>query len=558
MPENIESDESSSQDNPPREATPNTLLSLLKEKKTTEFGRILKNDSFDANFFYGDPNNGTLLHTACRSKGNHEFAKILLDSGAEINLVNKTYGSAPIHEAIENADIETLDVLLSVEKCDVNLLNVYKRTPVMKARQLGRIDMVSRLLEDKRISSETTHKKPPSALLPKNENHELMKFLQDTSTGNISNSTWSADEEQLLSHFKENEFNEFKSHFKIAERRNVDVDRIYQEILNMACRTKGKSKFIAELIKTSPQVDNPNAAGISKTLVHTAVQHSDPKTLQILLATKTCDVNALDDYGNTALHIAAKRNKSQAVSVLLQRPEIKINELDQQKNTPLHLALSLNHKQIIRQLLKRCDINLDTSQNLYDVSCRQIISKKYPHLNVEWFQNAPVDSTRQELFSFLYEHDAKSFIERAKFHISLLLTGHDEFFTYLQLACDSGLSEVVDKLLAWDVDPNQYFLNNLQTPIMIAAEKGFYKIVRKLLDDPLISLDPVGQETVLHSLFRGMLLAKCDTNEVDNNDNDECDYRKCLIYILDAISSTQLDVNLATDKATLRFTTQLN
>ncbi|KAL6986567.1 hypothetical protein U1Q18_052198 [Sarracenia purpurea var. burkii] len=309
----------------------------------------------------------------------------------------------------------------------------------------------------------------------------------------------------------------------------------------MACRTKGKSGFVAELIKNNAEV-NFRTVCHHKTLIHIAVQYSDPETLQILLANKNCDVNASDHNANTAIHIAVKRNKIHAVSILLQHARIDVNKLDQRRNTPLHLALSLNHQQIIRQLLKRSDIDLDKSKDLHNHSCRQIISKKYPHLDIELLRNPSVDlTTSQKLFLFLYERDTKSFIDRAESDKSVLFTGKDEFFTYLQLACDSGLGEVIDKLLTWHVDPNECCLYNTQTPIMIAAEKGYHEIVRRLLEDPLISLDPINQETVLHSLFRGMLAAQCDTNETV--DEVECDHRKCLEYILDSIPRTQLDVN---------------
>lgn len=169
MFENIDLDEYILEHNLPSESIPKLLLSLLEKKNSAEFGRILQYHPFDVNYFYGSPYNGTLLHIACRSVGNHEIVKILLEYGAEINQVNKIRGSAPIHEAVEFADIETLDILLRNENCDVNLLDVRKRTPAMKADALRRKDKLKRLLNDGRVSLPTTDEKPASHLLFKIE-----------------------------------------------------------------------------------------------------------------------------------------------------------------------------------------------------------------------------------------------------------------------------------------------------------------------------------------------------------------------------------------------------
>ncbi|XP_065206953.1 uncharacterized protein LOC135836204 [Planococcus citri] len=131
--------------------TPTKILSLLREKNFTEFVRTLNSSSFDVNHFYDEPDNGTLLDIACRSKGYREFVDILIEYGANINVINEKRGTAPIHEAVAFSDIGTLKILLK-NGCDVNLVDGSGHTPILKAVFLARIDMLRILMEKNEVS----------------------------------------------------------------------------------------------------------------------------------------------------------------------------------------------------------------------------------------------------------------------------------------------------------------------------------------------------------------------------------------------------------------------
>ncbi|XP_065199577.1 transient receptor potential cation channel subfamily A member 1 homolog [Planococcus citri] len=125
-----------------------TLLFLLKNNSIDQFIDVINNDSSTVNHFYlEDSENGTLLDLACRTPGNSQFVDILLQRGANQNVINSLTGKAPIHEAVQNSDAETLRVLLEDPNCNISFPDSNGTTALQYAALHNKVDLIDVLIQ---------------------------------------------------------------------------------------------------------------------------------------------------------------------------------------------------------------------------------------------------------------------------------------------------------------------------------------------------------------------------------------------------------------------------
>lgn len=74
----------------------------------------------DPDHWYDDPNFATMLDLASRDEGRADYARALLDAGADANRVNRVRKKAPLHLAAEAGNVASLEVLLQAKQLDVN------------------------------------------------------------------------------------------------------------------------------------------------------------------------------------------------------------------------------------------------------------------------------------------------------------------------------------------------------------------------------------------------------------------------------------------------------
>lgn len=96
------------------------LLTLLKQKNFDDFEKLFKSNDIDVNYFYKDPDNGTLLDIACRSAGNVKFVQFLIKNGANMNEFNDFTGKVPIHELVDTSDMDMLRTFLNYDSTSIN------------------------------------------------------------------------------------------------------------------------------------------------------------------------------------------------------------------------------------------------------------------------------------------------------------------------------------------------------------------------------------------------------------------------------------------------------
>ncbi|XP_065209218.1 transient receptor potential cation channel protein painless-like [Planococcus citri] len=84
------------------------LLVAFKKKNYEDFLKLLDCDDTDINYFYGEPDNGTLLDLANRSMDLFFIFRILRDRGAKTWYKDAVTGKLVIHEVFKNLDPQIL------------------------------------------------------------------------------------------------------------------------------------------------------------------------------------------------------------------------------------------------------------------------------------------------------------------------------------------------------------------------------------------------------------------------------------------------------------------
>ncbi|RYP03773.1 hypothetical protein DL765_010396 [Monosporascus sp. GIB2] len=88
------------------------------------------------------------------------------------------------------------------------------------------------------------------------------------------------------------------------------------------------------------------------TVMQRSMRNSDPAALQTILKDNPDAVNVRDSEGRTPLHAAAALGRIAQLDILLARKDVDIDAVDSKKNTPLHLATKRDNEACVERLLK--------------------------------------------------------------------------------------------------------------------------------------------------------------------------------------------------------------
>lgn len=373
-----------------------------------------------------------------------------------------------------------------------------------------------------------------------NEDFELLNKLERT--GSLCSPNFQT---RLVRALESQNFEEFEEALKNGQRTaSIDLDYIYEDprnatLLEIACSSTGNSKFVDVLIRNGASINSVNRIQ-KKTPLHLAIEHSDLATVKVLVDNKFTNVNIRDSKGNTPLHVAAELNKVSIIDLLLKHPAIKVNETNRKSQTPLHIALRKNHKDSVSALIKNVDIDLDDIKDFSDNTCRQMISDRFPEIELSAMKKTSAVKEGKNLFSLLHNRDINSFKLSIKANKNSLNVD-DGRFSLLQYACHHGLLEVVKTLLNNGANPNQVCECNNRPPIMIASFRGHINIVRALIEHGGISFEAGDEGTVLHAILNGIKDYRC--GDVLGASAETRDYFECFDYIFKNVASDALDIN---------------
>ncbi|XP_065203448.1 transient receptor potential cation channel protein painless-like [Planococcus citri] len=318
------------------------------------------------------------------------------------------------------------------------------------------------------------------------------------------------NQQELLSSFKERKFYEFNNLIKC---RDIDVDYFYGDpdngtLLDLVCRSSGNGRYASILILNGASIWLKNHV-TGKFALNEAIANSDPNTIQQLsMALRQRITTASDEFRNNLMHTAIEINDVDIMRFIArclpQKPE-------HNPKAP-HFVLLQGSIEAVRVFIEYFDVDKEFQRDpqCRAHTCREIILQKYPQLEPE-LPTRSISEIQDILFFYLRNGAPELFLSLADRVSEEILSNSisDNDKTYLHVACAFNHIDVVDALLERNIRVNKFAKNpgypyNKTMPIMVAAYKGHYEIVNKLLSSREVELQSEGTGSVLHSLIRGM------------------------------------------------------
>ncbi|KAG6986548.1 hypothetical protein G7Y79_00078g100020 [Physcia stellaris] len=237
---------------------------------------------------------------------------------------------------------------------------------------------------------------------------------------------------------------------------------------------RGHTEVVRFLVDHEADSAAQNHAG--ETALHVCLHHTYNEDIVVLLSSKRCLLDVVDDRGRTALHEAACRGFSNAVMILIDRGAT-VDLQDNKHWTPLQHAAAGGHEQVINHLLGRASFSERFSEERL--------------LRAAQFRNAVAtsDRTRSHLLLkdpnlniSLPDHEGRTALHHAANN------GDIDMVTILLGRGASVHAKIADTAYIYKVDyhnllkPREVYECQWVTPLHIGAGRGHVEVVAVLLD----------------------------------------------------------------------------
>ena len=314
-----------------------------------------------------DDNGDTALHIAACSEWNsaEKIQCILECDRCDPNITNEQ-GHTPLHLATVNRQFDSIKNILNYTKCDPNIQDFHGNTALhFSTLQKSATGIEYFLMCDKvdfniqnRKGNTPLHEAAISKAIhifelikhphcnPSIANHDGMTPLQIAS---ITGQLFAA--EKLVSCM-------MCSH--------EETTKAIQDLLLYAMHTDRMALFNMLIQMNECNINKIDNDG--QTALHIACTSKNMNYIQALTQQPTCDLNIQDDNGDTALHIAAcsEWNSAEKIQCILDSGRCDPNITNKEGYTPLLLAITKSKFKSVEMLLKctKCNPNIqDTSGN---------------------------------------------------------------------------------------------------------------------------------------------------------------------------------------------------
>ncbi|XP_068085854.1 transient receptor potential channel pyrexia [Anabrus simplex] len=567
----------------PRSTSKEQLLDALERNDFNHFQDLLDNYKFPNKLLT------VCLERASSYVDRGEFVKFLLEIPAmrpNVNVVKPE----PIHYAAKVGSCQALEHLLKHKKIDVNavdskgdtalhyLATYYKKqdgwryvrcmkmlvirhdvdinkankrgyTPIHQAANYGCTEMMELILEYRKDdvdldASNAFGRTARSYIMQEHPHlcHKLPPVKYNTARG---------FENQILVAFQNRHTQVFNGLLRQVDKDgnslfdpNFSYGRPYNgTCLEMACRQLGYQEFLRMLLNAGADPNKLNNATY-KTPIHLAAEALNYEAIEILLH-EGINMNAVDINGWTALHhtvasAAGKLDNDYELSDLVEKDQgidcliPKLRESPTMRRKKMYQLESL--RKCIDILYENITIPLDIEELVKLANDRgnrkavEILLTLKEKTNSVQGQSLSINNVTGILFDFLKKHQPHEFIKKFEEEVKKVenLASHEDMSgnTFLQIATDVGLEEVVKMLLEHGADPNAVGKWNRSPPLIIAVKKQNVSIVKLLLgrNDTVVSSTDRKGDTALHHAFRTenlecsiMLLNKGANIDQENN-----------------------------------------
>jgi len=343
---------------------------------------------------------------------------------------------------------------------------------------------------------------------------------------------------------------------------NVDLNEEMEEhqgqtLLHLAVR---EHRFVEDLLRSGKvDVDQVNSAN-KMSVVHIAAEKGQYDLLHLLLDFGKANAMAKMADGRTPLHLVAARSQAKWIkddlekrqmqmglmrcaNVLLNHPAVNVDGKDNFGATSLYLAIVQGSEEMTELLI---DNGACVTVEVEDESIEEVLKERMPNLydrkNLSK-NRRDNDSIENKLFQVLYEEYAEPGKFNREFrrvsnnneHHKIDCNLDNGSYTFLQYACNQGLTAVVQLLLEEGADANLTTQNCQTPPIILAAHQGYHAVLQCFMDVCQSKKVDFGAqnakgETILH------VILKEEGRAMRNY--QERDYSKCLNMFLSASTPT--------------------
>jgi ankyrin repeat protein len=250
--------------------------------------------------------------------------------------------------AAQNGDKSSTGLLLDTDKVDgdLNAKDTYGQTPLSRAAQNGREDIVKFLLKSKKVNVDAEDEDGTTPLLwaVQNRHREISELLLGTRQVNVNARTEHGDTLLMLA-------------------------------------VQSEQKKIVELLLSTGKVDVNAESTIGLTPLLCAIHNSNKDMVELLLSTGKVDVDLRDQFGTTPLMKSVKSGHNEIVELLLSIGKADVNARDDTRQTPLLHASMFGHKEVVELLLVTGEVDMDASDEfgMTPLKC----AEEYGHGEIE-------------------------------------------------------------------------------------------------------------------------------------------------------------------------------
>ncbi|VDI17281.1 Hypothetical predicted protein [Mytilus galloprovincialis] len=376
------------------------------------------------------------LHVACLN-GHIEVVTVLIDSGFNINDTTAD-GYTPLYLACQNGHYDTVKLLLGLSSLTLTYVDSTikdkKGLSVLHAACLKGHTQIVKLLIDigMNVNEASNDGQTPLYVACRRGHHDIVKYLLDLN-GKTLNS-------------------------------RVDIttrDEHGWSILHAVC-SNGHKEVVKILIDIGLNVNDTTNDGYTPLYVACDKGHYDTVKLLLDLNGQTfnsrVDTTIKDEDGWSVLHLACSIGHTEVVKLLVD-VGLNVNETTNVGDTPLYLACTEGHYDTVEYLL---DLNDQTLNSRVDTTTRD--DKRWSVLHTACYYG------RHKIVMLLIDDG-----------MNVNDTTHNGYTPLFLASCYYGRHKIVKLLIDDGMNVNETTTKGY-TPLFLACYKGYYDIVKYLLD----------------------------------------------------------------------------
>lgn len=328
-------------------------------------------------------------------------------------------------------------------------------------------------------------------------------------------------QEDLLEYLEGGNLSEFKKLLENKDKYNINPDHEYGGTCNKTCLAeaskKGLTEFIEALLNNGADPNFVCPLHFGSTAIHFAAEEGHTDAIRCLVKHRHTNINAVNRYGETALHVLASKltekgkDPEACFSYLASLKDTNVRHRDADGRSAISMAVGKCSGQVWQAVLRRHDLRSED---------RELILKEHPEFKEDNAESIELPYTHDDAYTDLrsghFERFKREFKEEFVNMTDLMET------TFLQLACEKGCLDILERLLDHGADVNKTGTHESRQPVYLACYYGQCDILVRLFQTNEVVVEFWHGKSLLHGVLQGLRSNRSPTDG----------HRKCFDYLL--------------------------